>query len=343
MSLEVVELHPDDDDELTEFLDGLARVSGSVLAYHYPFYRNLLVRLGLGSPVYLGVRRSGQLCGFLPAFSKESSVGTVFCSLPFFGPNAGVLCGPEDRTEIHATLLGELVRRAEQSGALSCAVYTPFLSHDFALYDEWFGGDGVVNKFTQCLDLSSAQWPKEIQYELRKAERASVTVTTEVTAERLAAFYEIYRQNCSDYGIPPKPWECVEFLADEKIRGRFTQIYFAILEGTVIAGLLVLFSPATASYYMPCSLANYRSLQPGTLLIAKAMEDAKRRGLNYWNWESSPDRSGVYQFKKKWGSREEEYRTYVKTFQSVEKIRQIGRDRLASEFPYYFVWPYDRL
>lgn len=343
MSLQAELLRPDDDAELTEFLDGLAQVSNSVLAYHYPFYRDLLVRLGLGTPVYLGVRRSEQLRGFLPAFSKQSSGGTVYCSLPFFGPNAGVLCGPEDRPEIHAVLLQELLRLAERSSALSCAVYTPFLSQDFALYDDWFKDEVVVNKFTQCLELSWTQWPKEIQYDLRKAERASVTTTTEVTAERLSAFYEIYRQNCSDYGIPPKPWECIEFLADDKFRGRFTQIYFAILDGQVIAGLLVLLSPATASYYLPCSLASHRNLQAGTVLIAQAMEDAKSRGVRYWNWESSPDRMGVYQFKKKWGSREEEYRTYIKTFQSEETIRQIGRERLANEFPYYFVWPYDRL
>ena len=61
MSLEVVELFPENDAELTVFLDALARRSPSVLAYHYPFYRDMLTKLGVGRPLYLGLRRSGQL------------------------------------------------------------------------------------------------------------------------------------------------------------------------------------------------------------------------------------------------------------------------------------------
>jgi len=344
MSLQVVNLSSDDDAELTGFLDAVAQESGSVLAYHYPFYRDMLEKLGVGRPIYLGLRRSGKLCGYMPAFQKHSASGSVVCSLPFFGPNAGVLCASQDRSEAHPMLLQELLRLASEAGALSCSVYTPFLFNEFGLYESSFGDAVVVDKFTQYLDLSTSQWSGEIDRKVRRAQRASVHVTSEVTGERLASFYAIYRQNCADYGIPPKPWECIEFLTSERVRGRFSQIYFATMENRVIAALLVLFSPTTASYYIPCSLEDYRSHQPGTLLVDHAARDARTRGLKYWNWESSPSRdSGVYTFKKRWGSKEEEYRVYVKTFQPEEKIKALGRARIAQDFPYYFVWPFDRL
>ena len=168
-------------------------------------------------------------------------------------------------------------------------------------------------------------------------------VTSEMTTDRLAQFYEIYRQNCEDNGILAKPWECIEFLSEEKLLGKHAHFYFAILDSKVISGLLVLSSPSTASYYVPCTLKDYRSHQPGTLLIARAMEDAKARGLKYWNWENSADRSGVFHFKKKWGSVEQEYRIYVKALQPEERLRQLGRERIAEMFPYFFVWPFEKL
>jgi len=344
MSLQLSTLSPGDDADLSTFLNALAKESPSVLAYHYPFYRDMLEGLGVGQPNYLGVRRSGRLCGYLPVFVKQSNLGTAFCSLPYFGPNAGVLCSHEDRVEVHELLLKELLRLAEESHALSCSVYTPFLSKDFALYESSFEAFTVVDKFTQYLDLSTAKWSPEIRNRLRRAQRASISVTCEADGARLKEFYDVYQKNCAEYDIPVKPWMCIEFLADQRLRGRYSQIYMAILEDKVIAGLLVLFSPTTVSYYIPCSLPEYRGYQPLTLLIDRAAEEARARGLAYWNWESAPSReSGVYTFKKRWGAREEPYRIYVKTFQSKDTLREIGRARIAQEFPYFFVWPFDRL
>ena len=347
MSLEVVELssgEAQDDAEITRFLDTLASTSGSVLGYHYPFYRDMLRALEIGEPLYLAARRSGQMCGFLPVFEKIAPSGIVLSSLPFFGPNAGVLSAKEDCGETHSELLGKLLSLGQEKQALSCSVYTPFQFRDFELYDAYFGDAAVTDKFTQYLDLSSVQWSKDVNYDLRKAQKATITITSDVTGERLERFFEIYWQNCLDYDIPPKPRACLEFLTKKEALGATTQIYFAMLGDLLVAGLLVVFSPSTMSYYLPCSAAEYRSHQPGSLLIDRAIKDARSRGIRFWNWESSPRRdSGVYAFKEKWGSREDSYRVYCKTFQSEEKLRAIGKERLANEFPYYYVWPFDRL
>jgi hypothetical protein len=344
MSLEVAELSTHDDEHLISFLDSLAKESGSVLAYHYPFYRKMLEKLGIGRPLYLGARRSGQLCGYLPAFLKQTEQGSVVCSLPYFGPNAGVLSSSEGRAEIHTMLLKKLLRMAEDANALSCSVYTPFLFEEFEPYASAFGQCVVVEKFNQYLEIERAQWSGDIERKLRRAQRVPVRVTCDVTEERLATFYEIYRQNCADYGIPQKPWECIKFLAARELLGKFTQIYFAMINDQVVAGLLILLSPVTASYYIPCTLEKYRSDQPGTLIVDQAIKDVRARGLRYWNWESSPGReSGVYMFKQRFGSHEGQYRIYVRSFRPEEEFKRIGRDRIAEEFPYYFVWPFDRL
>jgi hypothetical protein len=345
MTIHVEELSSRDD-EIIDFLDRLGRTTPSVLGYHYPFYRDMLVEIGVGRSVYLGARLSGELVGLLPGFARESGAGVVYSSLPYFGPNAGVLCSNDEaRIEIHAALLQALLTRAEQDKALSCSIYTPFLFDEFELYDAAVPEAILVEKFTQYLDLRITTWNKgAIARNLQKAKRVGLEISEDVTPERMESFYAIYERNCKDYGIPLKPRGCVEFLVTEGVRGKHTSIYFAFYEGEMVGGLLMIWSPLTASYYIPCSLAGARTLQPGPALIEQAIHDARARGIQIWNWESSPSRvSGVYRFKEKWGSVEGSYRIYVQTFCPRERFQELGKDAISKHFPFYFVYPFDRL
>lgn len=345
MPITVEELTKAHDKEITAFLDGLGAMTPSVLGYHYPFYRDMLVKIGVGQPVYFAARLDGELVGYLPAFSRQSEAGVVYCSLPFFGPNAGVLCSDEPaRAEVHQALLRALLDRADRDEALSCSVYTPFMFDEFDLYDEIMPDAVVTEKFTQYLDLTTTAWGSSIRYDLRKADRLGVEVSTELTSERFETFYSIYRQNCEDYGIPLKPRRCLELLVDHQVLGRHTGVYFAHHEGAMIGGLLMIWAPLTASYYVPCLLASARTLQPNTVLIHRAAEDARGRGIRLWNWESSPSReSGVFKFKKKWGGQEGRYRIYTKVFRPQEEFAAMGKDGIAEAFPFYYVYPFDRL
>lgn len=343
MPVQVERLTEKNDAELSEFLDGLGRRSASVLCYHYPIYRDVIAAAGAGEPCTLAARFEGKLRAVLPAFRKTTAEGCVFSSLPFFGPNAGVLVG-DDGHELRTVLLRAFVDDARDADALACSVYTPFLDQDFLPYDTAMPDAFVADKFTQYLDLETVTYNKSIAYDLRRGERIGVRISTDVDAHRRDAFYSLYAQNCLEQGIPVKPRACVDLLLGDGIIGKFSDVYFAFQNDVMIAGLLVLRSPMTVSYYIPCTLASARGAQPGTLLIDRAITDARARGARYWNWESSPSReSGVYHFKKKWGSLEAAYRIYVQPFRSEMYFRELGRERIAELFPYYFVYPFDRL
>jgi hypothetical protein len=108
--------------------------------------------------------------------------------------------------------------------------------------------------------------------------------------------------------------------------------------------LLLVLSPSTVSYYVPAFELEYRHLQPNALLIDHAMSELCSGSPRVWNWESSPGReSGVYRFKQKWGSEECDYRIYLQSFRPEEELSRIGRNALEREYPYFFVWPYNRL
>ena len=342
--LVVEELGPSQDADISDFLDHLCRDSPSVLGYHYPFYRDMLVKLQVGKPLYLGVRSNGSLLGILPVFSRQSDIGVVYNSLPFFGPNGGVLChGGPSRQEIHQALLANLLDRVRREKALSCSLYTPFLFGEFRWY-EHFQPDACVHRTTLYTDLTNVDWNSGIKYDLRRARRLGVEISSEVTPGRLAAFYDIYWKTCLDRGIPVKPRASLEFLAGPELLDQRTRIYFALSRDEVIAGLLVVFSRATASYYIPCTRDDFRTLQPGTLLVDRAVSDMRSSGLRFWNWEASPDReSGVYSYKKKWNSIESSYRVYIWCPCGTEALKGIGKDRFRTSFPAFYVYPYDQL
>jgi hypothetical protein len=335
------------DNDVIHFLDRLAQVSPAVLGYHYPIYRDMLKAIGIGEPLYISAWEGSQLVGVLPGFVKKSEKGSAYCSLPYFGPNAGVLCAPDAGKEnsIHRALIGSALDYMQsQPDALTAAFYTPFLFDKFFYYEELMPEAVVVVKKTLFLDLPAARWDSKLQYDLRRAERAGLTVSSEVTLERMRFFYQIYEQNCIDYGIPLKPPQAIEYLMEGGVSEKKARCYFGYLKGKMVAGLMILYSPCTASYYIPCTLAEARTIQPGSMLIDRAIQDAKQIGIRYWNWESSPSpESGVYHFKKKWGSQTHEYRIYVQLFCDLNKLQRLGPSGLTSFFPHLYIYPYDRL
>lgn len=344
--LEVIRLRYGDEPEYIDFLDRLGRSNASVLAYHYPFYRDMLVDLGVGDPLYLVAWRGAEMVGVLPGFSRESEAGAAYCSLPFFGPNAGALCGAdEEGPSIQRALLeGAIDWITRRDDPLSASFYTPFLADDFEAYDVTLPDAVMVEKTTQYLDLHEARWSGKILYDLRKARKAGVEVVSEPSPEHLDEFFRIYRENCRHQGIPCKPKAAFYRLVGGAGNKDRVGCYVATQDGRVIAGLIVLLGPQTLSYYLPATREDSRTLQPGSLLIDRAVNDARECGIRYWNWEASPSpTSGVHKFKRKWGSAESRYRVYATAFKSLDRLRQIGVETLVREYPYFFVYPFDAL
>jgi hypothetical protein len=339
-------LNDSHDPECIAFLDQLGESNPSILGYHYPIYRDMFCHIGVGTPFYWGARVGSQLVGLLPGFLRKADCGLSYCSLPFFGPNAGVICASDEGSgRIHSALLAAVLDyMGSQPDALTASFYTPFLFDRYEFYAELMPKAIVVQKRTQYLRLQNSTSGSKIRYDVSKAERQGVTVSTELSVERIETLYEIYGQNCLDYGIPLKPKAAIEFLLTRGIQSGRVRCYLSFHEAALVAGLVIILGPRTVSYYLPCASVRGRSLQAGTLLIDWAMNEARRRGFQFWNWESSPSRdSGVYRFKSKWGSLEGKYRIYIRSFASIEKLREIGAAGLSVHFPFFFVYPFDQM
>ena len=286
-------LQPDMETAYSEFWERLSAGQESVLAYHHLAYRDLL-QACLGSdasPRYWIVQdqhgdraKDYPIVAALPCFVKQSNVGPTYCSLPFFGPNAGVLCSysEPDAPLWHRLLLKAAMAEAIAAGAWSITFYTPLWFADFSWYEEVLAPDFlVVQKFTQHMPLSSPpRWPSTRWRNIRRAESAGLQVVASPTCEQAEQFWKLYLQNCREYGIPPKPYACLEKILKElgpQGLAQFMVVVDPANNGRVVAGLVTLISRRTLSYCMPGYDSSYRAHQPMAPLIHQTALDASLR------------------------------------------------------------------
>jgi hypothetical protein len=350
-------LRPEHDEELVSFLDSLADCPAGpiVLGYHYPENREMLLRvLGPDShSCYLAARSraTGEIRAALPGMVKQTAVGACYNSLPFFGPNVGVLAAADDSEEyrlLALELTAAALDHARQCGAVTAVFYSAFNPTGVDLRNPMFDSlPGVIRVRRTTLYLRLPQsgepvWPSAARRNVAKALRNGVQVTDRISPADLDRIYDIYSCNCAERGIPLKPRICIHAMSSAS-SGR-VRTYTASLDNRIIAALMVLWGPQTASYYLPCVDHEHSSLQPLPLLINYACSDAIQHGKRFWNWEGSPGQaSGVYRFKQKWGSVELPYEVVVVPLMDVARLRALGAKQLAALFPFYFVYPYHQL
>jgi len=341
--LKINTLEDEFDSDINQFLDGLSKSDNCVLGYHYPFYRDMLRKIAIGEPYYIGLYEEDHLVALLPGFIKSTELGKVYSSLPFFGPNAGVLCQSERRIECTKQIMKFLLEEVDKEDFISSSWYSSFLS-DSELEDELLTGEFpiTIEKFTSYVEMENFNLSSKIRYDIRKSEKAGVTIANKIDSNKIDELYNIYIENCNDFDIPIKPKKCIELLAEEAVNGDHVSVTFAEIDGKVIGGLIMIWSKSVASYYLPCALNEYRTLQPNTLLINHAFSEASERNIRIWNWESSPSKeSGVYQFKKKWGSVDRAYKVFIRPNKEKIFYQNLGSKKISDHFPNYFVYPFD--
>ena len=343
-----------DEAEYEKFLDGFSARPGTALAYHYPFYlRFLSDRAYPGSTRRFVTARNahGALLGVLPGIHVRSEHVSAWMSLAYFGPNGGAIV-PDAATAEGAATVRALVaaarRDAEERGCGSMTIYTP-LNASAEDYRVGAGSvDFAIERVSQTLAFPEAAvespWPAKVRYDIRRAAALGVTVRAIETENELEAVWQIYRHNCDDAGIPLKAREHVTQLY--RTAGPHGLFLLAEHDSAIVAGLICLIGGGVLSYYLPCTRAEARPLQPGLLLLDEAVTRARAAGCGLLNFESSPGvDSSVYQFKARCGGRPVSYHVFVALLapDALDHYRTLAADGLAREVPHAFVVPFTAL
>jgi hypothetical protein len=347
-----------DEPEYLAFLEQFKERPGVALSYHYPYYLRFLSRQAYpGSSIRMVHSRDGEgrLTGVLPALHLRNDSLNVWLSLAYYGPNAGALTSQDDPETVLSLLEGAL-RDAEDLNCDSMAVYSPLWADPDLYLQGLASPDFTLERRSQALDLNSYErietdgetvgsvWPKKVRYDIRRAQRNGVMVRKIESEQELERVWEIYSEHSLEVGIPVKPFD--HLLALYNDAGDAGIFLCSEHEQQIVAGLVCLMGGGVLSYYLPCTRREARHLQPGLLLLDRAVDLAVSSGCRLLNFESSPgDESPTYQFKSRSGGVPIPYYVFVKLLRpdALTRYRQLGRNILKVAAPQAFIIPFEAL
>lgn len=336
------------DSAMEKAYDEFLKLNPNTLFFASSKYKNLLTDyLNAKSEYLIAVDNHGSIKGALPLMTKESKyLGRTINSLPFFGSHGGVISDDVICKRLLLNYYKDIIR---SEGVLASTLITSPFEQQTELYDQIIHPDfiesriGQVSEFSKCEDRElDSMFHYKTRNSVRKAVKSGVSVRWQDGLKHLKFLYETHKENMKTINVPYKELVFFEMLLKYFDYGSEFRIYTAWLGQRTLAALLVFYFNKTAEYFIPATIAMYRAYQPMSLIINTAMKDAYESGYLYWNWGGTSVRnSGVYNFKKRWGTSDLLYKYFV----SVQRkdFSVLSKDLLCREYPYFFVIPYSAL
>jgi len=340
MAITITQLKPTDNERYTQFLLG----RDSSLFYHTLKYRDFLRHLLGCEDEYLVASEGEAIRGVLPLMYLESSAGRVYNSLPYYGSNGGILADDEAAHEALVNAYNRVARRDDTR--CSTIIEDPFEARQLGAVAHSHQ-DYRIGQFTRLAGeeaISDAEllgrYDSSARRNVKKARNQGVTVETGV--QHLERIREIHVENMQAMGGLAKSDRFFAELERFFSEGQDFDVYVALKDRQVVAGVLLFYFHRTVEYYTPAVAAEFRPLQPLAAVLATAMGDACKRGFRWWNWGGTwASQTGVYRFKKKWAAEERKYYYYTQV--NDQSILGWPRQRILQAFPGFFTVPFDAL
>jgi len=345
------------EDQADEYEQLLRSVDTSLLYASFK-YRSFLQRVLLNSePLYLVAREGGHLVGALPGFIRyNATYGNILNSLPFYGSNGGVILSSSAKAGqiVKDVLLQAFHELANQKKAVVSTLITSPLEEKVDSYETHFNPvlrDERIGQFTPLPrnwdgeeDLGEKLmnlFHQKTRNSIRKAQKSHLVISHSNSLVALQKLADLHRQNIEAMGGLSKPWPVFEAIRNSFAYDLDYRVYLAEKEGEMIAALLVFFYNRSAEYFTPAVHEEHRILQPMSLLVFEAMQEAARRGCFFWNWGGTwLTQDGVYRFKSRWGTENRRYFYYIREYVKPCPLRALSPQEILAQYPYFYVLPF---
>ncbi|HVR40185.1 MAG TPA: GNAT family N-acetyltransferase [Thermoanaerobaculia bacterium] len=332
--MDFVELTP----ELTE---SIARVPGA-LPVHHPVWLDILRALGEDARG-IAAADGSEIRGWLFYTVTRASDVTVINSLPYIAYG-----GP------HGVDAAALLRRLREIAAeLSADVVSVGTSPLLAEHDEQLWRDAIApthvfensvqlqSLATHPLDQISKKRRDAIASEIRRSERAGFVAIDQLNDQQLDEWLAIYRERYAEIGAQPYPDEFHRQLHERAIPAGIAEMRGVVdPSGRLVGGIAFLVSQREATYFSSAFTSDVRNLYPTTFLLNEAFHAFRARGIETFNWHSSPTRGGVHAYKQRWGARDHRHFYLSALLENDTKLFSMTPAEVQRAFPLRFVLPF---
>ncbi len=323
------------------------------------WWAEVIADLGADRPVFLLCERAGEPVAGLPLYLYTGGLGTLVSSVPQAGPLGGIFVRPDLTAggveAVHARLLAEARRLAEDAGAIALTIVTNPFRDDVELYRRFLAPHYTLESFTQAIALGTthgrdglcmdgAKSRSALRRHRRRADAAGLTIAEQPTDEDFDRWYRLHGERHAALGARPLPRALLANV--RRVLEPRGKAWFAVAKrgDEIASGVIVVGHRRIVDVFMISMNPRHRRLAPNWALTAATLRRAHDAGVATVNWQSSPSRDGgLYAFKRRWGSVERRYHFVTRLFVDVGVIRGWGRDALAEAFPGHFVVPFGAL
>lgn len=296
-----------------------------------------------------------QALAGLPLYLFQSPLGAILTSVPQAGPLGGVVLRQGLRESAKQPLYAALVRKMVAFAQEQKCIASTIITHPF-LRDRDFYLDVPpayhFENFTQAIRLGdvfadgdrinagSSKNNTRIRRNLARAREAGITIDWGTPAD-FDSWYEIHQQRHTELGATPLPKAFLKVILERD--SNHAGLLIARRNTELIGGCVYVWSKKVVDVFMLSSRSEFLDSGVNYAISAAAIQHFERRRFEWFNWQSSQRNSGVYDFKKQWGSEEYPYWFLTWTYPGFEPILERSVTETAAFFPWHYLAPYEAL
>ena len=302
--------------------------------------------IGPALPRFLVCLDGEDLVAGLPLYLYRGPGGAVLVSVPQAGPFGGILIRPDlperARLEAYGVLVEAALEAARGEGCLALTVMTNPFAPDLALYETLLSPDFVLESYTQFLRLDApAHRSHGHRSNLNRARKSGLAVSFSGDARELGEWLSIHRERHSALGLDPLPARLFEN-ALHVLAPRDRARLLLVRKGErIVSGGFYMRHRDLVDVYMLSTSGEGMEMAANFLNSDHSMASFREAGARVYHWQSSPGRaSGVYQYKKQWGSEERPYHFLTRLLVDRKKIQELGPEGVRRGYPGHFVVPF---
>ncbi len=319
-------------------------------------WRNVICDLTEDESYFILAKQNDEIIGVLPLYLFKSRYGNILTS-NVLSTISGILCSLEvsDKKQVYAMLLDYSASLANELGCSVLSVGSnPFLNdsdfystlkpdyvlENFVQYiaiDEIFSSDGA---FTHPNYLKRTNLSRN----LKELSQVQIIISDEQSPEYLEEAFVLQEKRMNELNAscyPKKFFDSVIKNIVLKGKGKFL---FAFHNQKMVASCLFLTSHSTIDVYMLCMDTDFRQLRPNFAITKYLLEWAYDNKISLFNWMSSPSKNtGVYNWKKQWGSHERTFQYLTKVTGDISSWRKLNLRELANAYRFHYLLPFNLL
>lgn len=320
------------------------------------WWAEVIKDIGPDEPIFLLAEDGGVDVAGLPLYLFRSDAGNIITSVPQAGPLGGVFLRPgldrDTAARAYAALLGRARELAEEHSCISITLITNPFADDTALYDAALEPTFTLENFTQWIAIDEViangaivlpAYTKRhrVSRNVKKGREAGFTTSFVSSAAELEAWYAIHSQRHRELGATPLPFALFTGMYDLlKPRGK-SDLLLVKAGDEIASGAFYIMHRNVMDVFMLSMNSKWMESAPNFINTEQSLLWAASRGVKIYNWQGSPNRtSGVYTYKKEWGSHDSPYRFVTRLLQPLEQVVALGPSRLRESFPWHYVVPF---